>query len=640
MASSNNTEKKKVGRPKKVQATPVVNEEEKKLRMEDSGDNFVTVEDLRRDLTSVYQKVYGYYAKEGVQGSIVDWNKYNPFLQEDRLRQTLTAQGKQLSKEDLYKAISNPDGSENALQGQSWQESFNQYLYYKMIRMSADVPLYKHYITPEYLEAKDYNSKDFKKEDKYVRKWVQTFDIVKTLKTTALEVKRAGKAAYLLRNSVDYEKGEVNYCTWQKLPDNFIKITGIGEKTYLVSLNMLLFLNPVFSLDYYPPYIRDIFDDMINKGVISPSEFGPNGNVVRYSLNSEEFYDYNNANGIKQIVRMGRKTDYMFWVQLPQEVCYVFSSDASHPWKIPDTTGLLGQLRELSDYATLAGLIASTPLTALLTGEIEPIADARPGANQSIFGIEEITGAVNNFNAITSTNVEALGLPLKNIKLQSLPSQPNSSDLVTKATQNVITMAGMGGLIAATDKPSVAQVKAAQYLEEAQEDYVTRQFESVLNYIINHFIGCKYEWKLHLWGGVFTFGDDVARMKEMWQGGATFLMPRIASAFDMDLHEVKATDAYIKSLNIYSDFVTVTQQTRVDTKENDNSLTKEKVGRPSKTESEIDNDNTAKSIDQGTNTGDMRDYVKMSLEKGKCVICGNDSDGILCEECAEKYMEV
>jgi hypothetical protein len=114
MASSNNTEKKKVGRPKKVQAIPVVNEEEKKLRMEDSGD-FITVEDLRRDLTSVYQKVYGYYTKEGVQGSLVDWNKYNPFLQEDRLRQTLTAQGKQLSKEDLYKAISNPDGSENAL---------------------------------------------------------------------------------------------------------------------------------------------------------------------------------------------------------------------------------------------------------------------------------------------------------------------------------------------------------------------------------------------------------------------------------------------------------------------------------------------------------------------------------------------
>lgn len=115
MASSNNTEKKKVGRPKKVQAIPVVNEEGKKLRMEDSGDDFVTVEDLRRDLTSVYQKVYGYYTKEGVQGSLVDWNKYNPFLQKDRLRQTLTAQGKQLSKEDLYKAISNPDGSENAL---------------------------------------------------------------------------------------------------------------------------------------------------------------------------------------------------------------------------------------------------------------------------------------------------------------------------------------------------------------------------------------------------------------------------------------------------------------------------------------------------------------------------------------------
>lgn len=86
MANSKNTEKKKVGRPKKVQATPVVNEEEKKLHMEDTYNDIVTVEDLRRDLTSVYQKVYGCYTKEGVQGSIVDWNKYNPFLQEDRLK--------------------------------------------------------------------------------------------------------------------------------------------------------------------------------------------------------------------------------------------------------------------------------------------------------------------------------------------------------------------------------------------------------------------------------------------------------------------------------------------------------------------------------------------------------------------------
>lgn len=70
-------------------------------------------------------------------------------------------------------------------------------------------------------------------------------------------------------------------------------------------------------------------------------------------------------------------------------------------------------------------------------------------------------------------------------------------------------MAGMGGLIAATDKPSVAQVKAAQYLEEAQEDYVTRQFESVLNYIINHLSGVNTN-------GNYIFGVAYLHSEMMW----------------------------------------------------------------------------------------------------------------------------
>jgi len=35
--------------------------------------------------------------------------------------------------------------------------------------------------------------------------------------------------------------------------------------------------------------------------------------------------------------------------------------------------GLMLKLQELTDYGQLAGLIASTPLTAVLTGEIETI---------------------------------------------------------------------------------------------------------------------------------------------------------------------------------------------------------------------------------------------------------------------------
>ena len=73
----------------------------------------------------------------------------------------------------------------------------------------------------------------------------------------------------------------------------------------------------------------------------------------------------------------------MFWLRIPDDICFTFASDNSTPWVVPDTIGLLQKLQELSDYGKLAGLIASTPLTAVLTGEIESISSPRAGKNES-----------------------------------------------------------------------------------------------------------------------------------------------------------------------------------------------------------------------------------------------------------------
>jgi hypothetical protein len=90
-------------------------------------------------------------------------------------------------------------------------------------------------------------------------------------------------------------------------------------------------------------------------------------------------------------------------------------------------------LQELTDYSTLAGLIASTPLTSILTGEAEMVDNPNPGEDQTVLAPETIAGFQNQFNSMTSTNTEALFVPFKNLKLQSLPNIPNSNEIVTKA---------------------------------------------------------------------------------------------------------------------------------------------------------------------------------------------------------------
>lgn len=646
----NEQQPKKRGRPRKEDQTPVVNEapvEGRHVEMSEKGEN-QTIEKLMASLTGLYKRMFS----DGTigLGNIYDINKYNPFLQNQRLKMISSLPGK-MDRESLSKALAEPQNNEQSLRSEGWAMSSQQYMYYKILRLACDVPLYKWYLTPEFLEKAEYEKEDFVNEDAYVNEWMENFDVVNTLKRVALEVKREGKPTYVLRNSVDFngKKRKVNFATWQKLPSNYVKLVKIGTHGYIASFNMLIFLNPAFSTEQYPEFIQDIWNDMINNGVVYSGNSDSDKGRYLFDVDAACNYSYNyrgdsgatemlsstiESVGGKRLER-ALKSSYMFWVQLPQDLCYTFCSDASNVWSIPDTAGLLLALDELADYDTLQGLIESTPLTALLTAEADMINDPNPGQDQTSLNPETIWGLQDKFNELTSTNLEAFFAPLKNFKLLSLPAQPNGSEISANATKNVITRAGLGGLMITTDKPSVSQVKAAQLLAESEADYVTRQFESVLNMIINNLIGCRYKWKLHIWGNIFTFSDEFSRDKEMFVAGASFVLPKLISAYGMTIKEAKAAQNYIESVKLYDDFKTITQKMQQENQENKEQSGK--VGRPAKSDDDVDNDNTAASKDGGLDTSDTRSYSSRRFERYKCIICGSDCDGVLCEECREKY---
>lgn len=636
------TEKKR-GRPKKVEAAPVVNECEERIEMQDSSNKPapVTLATIQRDLTQAYANLLN---KENAGSVGINLNMYNPFLQRSRLSQ-LNTKPNTISREDLTKFLQQPDTGEAGLRAQGWSLSSTQYMYYKILRLACDVPMFKWYVTPEFLSEKEYGSKKFKEDDDFVNDWLTKFDPVNTLKKVSMEVKREGKASYLLRNSVMKTpdgKKKTCYATWQKLPTDYIKPVRIGEHGFIVSFNMMIFLNPAFSPEQYPPFIGEIWEDIIRNDGVMTDNVGdrvPNiGALMNYSYNYNGVESRETIRGNLEVsadAKTGEKR-YFFWVQLPQELCYTFSSDSSTPWMVPDTAGLLLSLDELADYDTLQGLVESTPLTAILTAEADVVNNAVPGQNQTVLDPETIVGLQDKFNESTSTNVEAFFGPLRNFKLLSLPSQPNSSDISANATRNVVTRAGLGGVMVTSDKPSVSQVKASQMLLESEVDYVTRQFESVLNMIINNLIGCEYKWRLHLWGGIFTFADEIKRDKELFVSGGTFILPKLLSAYGMTVKDAKSVDLYVKSLSVYDDFQTVTQasQAQEAQEEAKKSGQNNGAGRPAKDDGDIDNDNTAASKDGGLDTADVREFA----ETGKCIICHNDSDTPICEECTEKYI--
>lgn len=606
-------EVKKVGRPK---SNPVVDEvvDEKNqtiLDMEkrNSDENYISIDDLGKRWKDFFSKMAQYDGKEGIQTVATMWNKLNPFLQNQRIKNIYT-QAKEFSKVSVSKFLSSPGSFETELRSLGWANSSTQQIYYNILRRSADIPTYHYYTIPDFYESmEDYNKDNFKNEDKLLEQWLDLFNVPNTFKTIALEVKREGKSSYLFRNKFVGE-GKAKrpvFTALQKLPTDWIKITGKGQLGYTVSFNMMYFLNIANSPSDFGDFIEKAWDDMITNGVITQN------NLKQYEFDSSKAanysftYDGQSYTGIIESKRIGRQQTYFFWLRMPFDICYTFGSDNSHPWVAPDTMGLMLKLQELTDYGQLAGLIASTPLSAVLTGEIETIDNPRAGKNESVYSPEVLQGYMAQFNAATSTNIEAWLWPAKNIKLQQLSTDVDSSKIITTSTENLIVNGGESGMTITTDKPNVAQVTVAKLLAASQQNYVTLQFNNVMNYIIQHKLGLQHRWKIQIWGDIFTDAEEKKYLKEVVANGNIALFPKLMSAEGISMRDTRAIINYIENADFYKYFKTYTQLKQEEMNENSEDEESEGAGRPSIADDEIESDATAASRDRGDNISDNRE---------------------------------
>lgn len=613
MAEKDNKEKK-VGRPKNPNLDVPVNEEGQE-RLDMAGKDaqptseIISIDDLTKRWRNTFQKIAYMDGKSGIATVATKWNKLNPFLQNQRIKDLYT-RAKSYSKANIGEFLESPGNHERELRSLAWANSSSQQIYYNILRRACDIPIYNYFTIPDLLEG-DYGREDFQQEDRLVQNWLETFDVPLTCKTMALEVKREGKSSYLLRNKfIGQGKNKTTaFCTLQKMPTDWIKITGKGQLGYTISFDMMYFLNIANSPSDFGDFMEAAWADIIENGVVEQDV-----QTKKYQLNLERAanykFSYEGETYISAIEGMknGRQMNYMFWLRMPYDICFTFGSDNSHPWVAPDTMGLMLKLQELTDYGQLAGLIASTPLTAVLTGEIEVIQQPRAGKNESVFSPEVLQGYMQQFNEATSTNVEAWMWPAKNIKLQQLSADVNSSDIISTATSNFLESAGEGGLTIATDKPNVAQITVAKQLAASQQRYVTLQFEQVLNFILQHKLGLKYVWKIRIWGDIFNNENDKKYLKEIVANGNIALFPKLMSAEGISMRDTKAITEYIKQFKFYDEFVTYTQ---LKSAELGQKMAEEKaqgsVGRPMIEDGNIENDATAKSREEGTNTSDNRE---------------------------------
>ena len=570
-----NEEKENIVMSKKAEATSLLENEVGAVR---AVPDRVTTQDIQARWHSVFKN----YSSLGFDTIYQKWGQYsnslsNPFLQNQRVKQILS-NGKKLTKEELKTVVSDPEHSEESLRSVSMVLYYTNFIYQTLVQLNRHTPKYNYYATPLYVKEGDSSKKDLANDSMMVDKILKKFSPQLTLKTIATQVYAEGKCSYLVRTS--YSNKDVDFLLLQKLNSDKVKITGFGSKQqFIVSFNMAIFLDPAYSVEQYPEFIRKTWEEMMSIGIVVEDKRG------RRKINP------------KAEIPMGHilesnGTSYMYWVKLPQDLCYTFYSDGAHPNAFPDTIGLFTDLNDLDDYRWLQGNLLSKGVNSILTAAVPIVRDPKAGSDATVISPDTILGYSDYFMNNISANIFPFFAPFEDFDLHTLENQPESMDIIYSRIRDLIATSGNSALLPITDKPSIASVKAAEALQASKNDYLTKQFEQFLNNVINENYNLKYHWRVVLHSDIFYWRDDSKMVKELVLQGATGLLPRLLSYYDQTLEDYKGSTIYLDALDI-----------KLDTGDYEET---NPVGRPKLEDDEIINDNTGISNDMGNNVSEIK----------------------------------
>ena len=664
--------KKKRGRPRKeVDEKLDLNEKNKQITMSENENaninaspitdtvNSMTINTYNaiptaRDVEDVsleavqqrWRSIFSKYSTLGFDSIANAWNSSysalnNPFIQNARIKQ-INSRAHKLSKEELQQAISSPENSENSLCSVSMHLYYTNYIYYNLVQLNRNTPKYNWYAIPQYVDKKDMDSDAFKKESQKVDRIIKNFNPNLTFKTISTQVQLQGKSSYLPRLS--YDNKDVDFFVMQKLNSDMVKLTGFGSKQqFVTSFNMMIFMQPGYNINQYPKFIQDTWEYMLSSNIITRDKKGK----LKFDPKAQIPNDCT--------LEFDGKT-YMYWVKLPQDLCWTFYADGAHPMSFPDTIGMFSDFNDLGDYKWLQANLLSKGVNSILTAEVPMIKDPKPGSDATAISPDTILGYQDLFMSNISANILPFFGPFTNYSLHTLENQPEAMDIIFNRTRDLIATSGNSALMSITDKPSIASVKAAQSLQASKNDYLTRQFEGFLDQFVNEFFGLKYKWKFYIWGDIFFWRDDAKMTKELFLAGMNGLLPKLLSSEGLTLEDYRSSTMYVESLGIKIESnEQKIQQKSIDTQTKLNKMkiasdanksatgSGNSVGRPKLNDTDIENDNTGTSSDMGNNVSDIKEYSAENFsQKNRCVICGAELDyeeNNICDECLETLYE-
>ena len=510
----------------------------------------------------------------------------NAIMMNERLKKLNTYPSK-YDKAKIEEMVANPQNYEMDLR------ALSRYVYntltpiYKQVNLYADILTYRTYVNITEIKSQTKLIKEYNRISNFLR----NFNPERTFRKVTLLTILDGKSFWYLRT----DRGEDNICL-QQLPADYVKITGITNKGFQIAFNMTYFLNPANSVLFFPPE----FQEYLNK-------FYGYYNKAKNVFDLEKFEKAN----IKDVIAFQENSALYFWQFLDIDKSFVFSIDESTFDTSPALMSSFGSAMELDKYRALEQELLSLPLQSLLTSEIE-ISD------KNLSGIySDDTSITPDMVALFTEllqqklpqTVSAIAAPFKNFKLHEFEHVDTKDSVLGDALKNYYIQSGVSSLISTSEKPTLSQTRAAEKIEARYVDKLYSQYQNCLNTIIKLF-KLKNDFVVHIEGDVFSDDSEYAKVKEAVQNGQTDLVPKQQSFFSSHIDEALATSEFMQKCDYYGNL----QQIGIAVQKKQQG-TGNPVGRPSANVDEVTSENTAISIEQGTNTTEGREVTRTTTSE-------------------------
>lgn len=443
-----------------------------------------------------------------------------PYVQNNRVKGIGTSPI-QYSKDEIAKMLSKPQDNEVKLRQAAHSLDWASYTFHHIRRTYSNLLTYHNYITPDLVEESAMDSAAFWREYRLADKLRKTMKPDELAKEASGKVMLEGKVFYTYRINYDKPRNRVNHAFYQQLPSDWVKIIGFNNVSkYTLAFDMMYFTKPGTDILQFPQELfENYLDDFasvtdqppVRRGnkIVFAEKTGINMRKLQQVKPNAEVYN-----------EQGR---WYYWVTLPVDRAFTVEADDATPIVAPPLAGLFIALLQFADLEKLQLSLYQNPLIGFVHGEI-PYFDTKDTntADQcklSNAGRQLFTALWNILMAESNTGgIPIYFAPVENMKLETFNEVSNVSDIVTTGNKDVITQAGLSGIIPASDDTRAGAVQVSLQIESKFLYPIYQGVERLMNCAIQE-LRLNNDFSFHMFGDLYEDAKMEDRLsKEMTLG--------------------------------------------------------------------------------------------------------------------------